>query len=105
MLDNVYEQSSQCLVEDMDGELLIYNPTSATTSHLNGPSMVVWNCCDGDTSVHEIITTLEQAFPVQASQIKGDVLAVFEEFESKGLVQLIESAKNSPDHSAKKQTS
>lgn len=89
MLFRVYQQSSKCLVEDMDGELLIYNPDSATTSHLNGPSMLVWNCCNGDASVQEIIEALEETFPDQAAKISGDVLAVFEEFESKGLVELV----------------
>jgi hypothetical protein len=86
MLQNVYQQSENCLVEDMDGELLIYNPDAATTLHLNGPSMVVWSCCNGDASVQEIIDALQDTFPDQAEQISADVLAVFKEFEDNGIV-------------------
>ena len=89
MLDHVYKQSSKCLVEDMDGELLIYNPDSSTTSHLNGPSMLVWNCINGDVSVGDIIAALEETFPDQAAQIGDDVVGVFKEFESKALVQFV----------------
>lgn len=86
MLQNVYQQSTNCLVEDMGGELLIYNPDTATTLHLNGPSMVVWNCCNGDASVQEIIDALQSTFPDQAEQISADVLTVFKEFETNKIV-------------------
>jgi hypothetical protein len=89
MLQHVYQQSKDCLVEDMDGELLIYNPGTATTLHLNGPSMLVWNCCDGESSVKEIVDALQEAFPDQAVQIETDVVNVFAEFEQSGLATLV----------------
>lgn len=93
MLQNVYQQSTQCLVEDMDGELLIYNPESATTLHLNGPSMVVWNCCNGSASVQDIVVALQEAFPQQTEQISADVVNVFKEFSENQIVQLAATSK------------
>jgi hypothetical protein len=93
VLQNVYQQSTQCLVEDMDGELLIYNPESATTLHLNGPSMVVWNCCNGSASVQDIVVALQEAFPQQAEQISADVVNVFKEFSENQIVQLAATSK------------
>jgi hypothetical protein len=70
----------------MHGELLIYNPELATTVHLNEPSLLVWNCCDGETSVGDIIDALQQTYPEQAEQIEVDVLNVFREFQANGLI-------------------
>lgn len=89
MLQRVYQQSNNCLVEDMDGELLIYNPETATTLHLNQPSMVVWNCCNGESSVGDVVEALQQAFPDQAEQIKADVVSVLTDFEQNGLIMAV----------------
>ena len=90
MLHSVYQQSVECLVEDMDGELLIYNPALATTLHLNPASMVVWNCCNGVATVQDIIDALQEAFPEHAQQIRVDVVNVFQQFSENQLVQLVE---------------
>lgn len=87
---NIYTQVEQCLLEDMDGELLLYNPISATTLHLNGPSAIVWKLCDGDTSVQQIITTVEQAYPEQAEQIENDIIAVLNDFIEREFLTLVE---------------
>jgi len=76
----IYNQVAECLVEDMDGELLLYNPTSATTLHFNGPSALVWRLCDGKNSVQKIIDLLSEAYVDQVEQIEGDVLSVISEF-------------------------
>lgn len=72
-LKAIYAQAPECLLENMDGELLLYNPINATTLHLNGSSAVVWEMCDGQRSVDAIVTALQEAFPEQAEQISNDV--------------------------------
>lgn len=76
----VYKQVSECLLEDMDGELLLYNPNNATTLHFNGPSAVVWELCNGEISVNQMIDTVREAYPDQAEQIEGDIVTVLNEF-------------------------
>lgn len=90
-LDARYQQMPECLLEDMDGEILLYNPTSATTLHLNGPSAVVWELCTGENSVAEIIDALQQAYPAQAEQIEGDVISVINELKEKQVIQRLGS--------------
>ena len=88
-LENHYQKTPDCLLEDMDGEMLLYNPSNATTLHLNGPSALVWELCSGDSSVASIIHALQQAYPAQAGQIEGDVSAVIKELSENGAIQQV----------------
>jgi len=83
---DVYKQADEALEENMDGELLIYHPPTAITLHLNGPSAVVWELCDGVRSLGEIINMVEQAYPDQADQIEDDVKEVIEDLSSRGVL-------------------
>jgi hypothetical protein len=73
----------------MDGEMLLYNPSNATTLHLNGPSAIVLELCSGDNSVATIIHTLQQAYPAQKDQIESDVVAVVKELSENDVIQQV----------------
>ena len=88
-LENQYQQVPECLLEDMDGEMLLYNPANATTLHLNGPSAIVWELCNGENSLVEIINALQDAYPAQAEQIEGDVIAVIKELTESDVIQKV----------------
>lgn len=75
----IYQHSPDSLLEDMDGDLLLYNPNSATTLHLNGPSAIVWELCDAENSVQDIIDVVKEAYPDQAEQIEQDIIGVLED--------------------------
>ena len=89
-----YCAQSDCLVEDMDGELLVYNPATASTVHLNGPSSVVWQLCDGQNSVQTIIDALIETYPAQADQIPSDVTGVIQELLENKIIDLVPAAEN-----------
>lgn len=88
---NVYKQVEECLLEDMDGELLLYNPINATTLHLNGPSAIVWNLCDGETSVQKMIDAVKEAYPDQTDQIEADIVAVVSDFVEREFLTLVQN--------------
>lgn len=91
-LKAIYAQAPECLLEDMDGELLLYNPINATTLHLNGSSAVVWEMCDGQRSVEAIVAVLQEAFPEQAGQISDDVVEVINDLQQQAaLVAVVQS--------------
>lgn len=69
----IYRQADNCLVEEMGGEVLLYNPDTATTLHLNAPSIIVWQLCTGENTVGELIEALQEAYPDQDDQIESDV--------------------------------
>ncbi len=89
-----YQQHQQCLSEDMNGELLVYQPESATTLHLNGPSAIVWSLCTGEHAVQDIIDIVSEAFPEQAEQIPGDIIDVVNDLAAKNF--LVKADKQPP---------
>ena len=85
-LNAVFAKQPDCLLEDMDGELLLYSPSSATTLHLNGSSAIIWDLIDGKNSVEDVIAELKAAFPDHAEQITQDVIDAFSEFENRNVI-------------------
>jgi hypothetical protein len=90
-LETHYQQAPECLLEDMDGEVLLYNPVNSTTLHLNAPSVVVWQLCTGENSVAGIIEALQEAYPEQAEQIHTDVVSVINELQEKQAIRPVGS--------------
>jgi len=85
----IYTQNQNCLLEDMDGELLLYNPASAVTLHLNGPSAIVWQLCDGERSTAEIVQLVQEAYPDQDAQIKQDVANVIDDLLERKVLESV----------------
>ena len=79
-------------MEDMDGELLIYNPNTATTLHLNGPSALVWHLLTGEHSLATIVTGLQQAYPDQSEQIEPDVMATVNDMLTQDVIAEVSQA-------------
>lgn len=100
-LENHYQKTPECLLEDMDGEMLLFNPGNVTTLRLNGRTALVWELCNGDNSVATIIHQLQQAYPAQADQVEGDVVVVMKQLTESGAVQPVPSQAvlSQPDHS------
>jgi len=89
-----FKQCPDCLIEEMDGDLLLFNPTNTTTLHLDGPSSVVWNLCTGEHSVVEMIEGLQDAFPEQAAQIEDDVISVLKELTKNQVINAVNTSAN-----------
>ena len=83
---SIFKQVDDALLEDMDGELLLYHPSTAITLHLNGPSAVVWQLCDGERSCGEIVGMVKEAYPDQADQVETDVAQVITDLAARGVL-------------------
>ncbi|MEM7358856.1 MAG: PqqD family peptide modification chaperone [Pseudomonadota bacterium] len=90
MNSSIYKQVEECLLEDMDGELLLYNPATAVTLHLNGPSAIIWKLLDGQRSVADIIDVVKEAYPEQSEQIDDDVSDVVKDLHERQVLELVE---------------
>ena len=88
-IELVFKQVEDCLLENMDGEILLYKPSNATTLHLNEPSVIVWELCNGERSVSDIIETVKDAYPEQADQIPSDIVGVIEDLVSRNVLEAV----------------
>ena len=90
--DQIFSQAPDCLLEEMDNEVLLYNPKSNLTLHLNQSSSLVWQLLDGVTSVSDLIQQLQHQFPESHEQIEQDVLDVLADMqENKVIVSKLSS--------------
>ncbi len=65
-------------VEKFDDEILLYAVSNTSGVYLNETAYLVWGMCSQDQTVEEIITLLEETYPLQKTTIRGDVTAAIE---------------------------
>lgn len=90
MSKEIYRQAEDCLIEEMGEDVLLYQPSTAKAIQLNESSRIVWQLCDGERSVGEIIDQICRVYPDQAAQIAEDVLLATKMLAASGALELTE---------------
>ena len=87
LTDKRPQKVSDYQAEMMEGELVIFHPTDTKVLHSNPSAALIWNLCDGQHTVGEIIQIIAEAYPESAEQIKNDVPETIQLFvENKAIV-------------------
>ena len=73
--------------EEIDQELVLYHAETARVVYLNPAATVVWRLCDGQRSLEEIITMVEQAYP-EGEKIGVDIHLAVSEFIDFGAISI-----------------
>ena len=72
--------------EELDGEVVIYDPAH-TTSHLLNPSAaVIWALLDGSATLAEVAADLAETFGVEPTAMLDDVSSTVAALECQGLL-------------------
>jgi hypothetical protein len=71
-------------VEELDGEILLFNMSSQKILHTNQTGALVWKLCDGQHTAEEIVQLLQAAYPDAADPISEEVPRVLEAFAAEG---------------------
>lgn len=82
------EQNTGYMLEELDGELLLYHLDQTTTVYLNNSAAIVWHLCDGTRTIADIITVLQAKFPNAADDITADVKDAVEQLQQAGALSL-----------------
>lgn len=72
----------------MDGEALLYRHSVNKTIHLNESAAAVWQLCDGERTVQQLVDVLADAFPDARAEIAGDVHQAVDELYAEGALRL-----------------
>jgi hypothetical protein len=75
-------------MENVDGELLLYNPDDKRLLYCNETASLVWHLCDGSRSTEEIAALLAAEYPEAAETIPADVEETVGTFLESGAVRL-----------------
>jgi hypothetical protein len=76
-------------LEKMDNEILLFNPTTSNVLYLNESASVIWQLCDGQHSVEEMIKLLADVYPEAADAMRQDVQETLDLFINNGAVLLV----------------
>jgi hypothetical protein len=74
------------VVEELDGEALVYDPECGAVHRFNGVVMFVWSGCDGVRTVGEIIEEMTERYAIDHSEAGEQVGRVIEDFQRLGLL-------------------
>ena len=73
-LDDKPRRNDDCRMEELDDEILLYHPGNNKTLYVNKSASIIWQLCNGEHSVEEIIQLLNDAYPGDQDALKQDVL-------------------------------
>lgn len=71
----------------MDGEAVIFHPTSKKVVHASSSAALIWELCDGQRSLEQIVELLAGEYPDARAEIELDVPQTLEIFASAGVVE------------------
>jgi coenzyme PQQ biosynthesis protein PqqD len=75
-------------VEMMDGETVICDDGIKKMIYLNESATVIFQLCDGQRSIREIIELLKDAYPDASASMMDDVLGVVDYLVQEGALRL-----------------
>ncbi len=73
-LDDKPIRNESCHMEELDDEVLLYNPTNNKTLYINKSASVIWQLCNGEQTVEDIITMIQEAYPSDDDGLRQDIL-------------------------------
>ena len=78
-------------VEIMDGETVLYEEAVKKMIYLNESATAVFQLCDGQRSVLQIIELLTAAYPDESAAMRQDVVSVIDYLVQEGVLRLTRS--------------
>lgn len=75
-------------MEELDDEILLYNPSNNKTLYINKSASVIWQLCNGEQTVGEMIRLIQEAYPEELDNLQDDVLATLSTLKDNDAVSL-----------------
>jgi PqqD family protein of HPr-rel-A system len=73
-------------VEELDGEVVIYDERADDIHHLNPTASIVFSLCDGGSTVKEMARDIANEFGVAADHVEREIRPLLREFRTAGLL-------------------
>jgi PqqD family protein of HPr-rel-A system len=71
---------------DMGDGFVLYNHEADLVHSLNRTASIVWQLCEGDTTVQELASEIAEAYALDVQALEGQLAQLIAEFEALGLV-------------------
>ena len=76
-------------MESLDGEMVLFHPATQKILYSNSTGALIWQLCDGQRAVADIIRLLSEAYPDSASEIGADVRDTLLTFAQQGAIEWV----------------
>ena len=83
-----YCQNPAICAAELDGEVCLFNPSSATYLNLNGPASAIWNLLASAATEESIVSALLKSYAVEEGVCRAETLEFLREAVEKGMVEL-----------------
>ena len=77
------------LLERVEGEIIVYHPSSTTSVYLNETGALVWELCNGQTCTADIVRLLVEVYPESRFEIEKDVPEIIQTLVEHGVASLV----------------
>ena len=89
LLTDKPKRNPQYRLETIDGELLLFNPWQTKMLYCNPTASIIWQICDGQQTLQEIINLLVDAYPDAGKEaITADVNETLQQFLEQRAIQI-----------------
>ena len=74
------KQKPDYRLEQLDDELLLCHPGQTVIMYCNSSASLIWQLCDGERSVEEIVTLLSAVYEQPGEAMAAEVTSTLEQF-------------------------
>lgn len=74
-------------VVELEGEAVIYDDESRQVHYLNRTATVVFNLCDGSSTIKELSADIADAFSLQPQEVERQVRTLIRSFREAGFLE------------------
>ena len=83
------KQKTDYFLEMLDGELILYHLDETRILYCSRTASIIWDLCDGQQTIEEIIALLSEAYPDAAGTMASDVEEALQQFLDAGSIELL----------------
>jgi hypothetical protein len=76
-------------LEQLDDELLLYHPSQTVIMYCNPSASLIWQLCDGERAVEEIITLLSTAYEQPSEAIAAEITSTLAQFHQHRAIEYV----------------
>ena len=92
MWEKYPRQNPDTPTRTIEGEAVVITPDDSQLHNLNQTATLIWERANGTQSLEEIFKEMLSTYEVEENELRTDILEFIEESQSKGMLELFESA-------------
>ena len=81
------KKRTDLLVEEIEDEVIIYDPRTHRVHHLNPMASIIWELFDVSVSPQEIVKEIVDALNTESQKVEKDVQETLKHLQEKGLLE------------------